>query len=367
MKVSCLAENLSKGLNTVSRLVATKGTLEILSHILLSTEGGRLKLSATNLEIGINYKVGSKVEEEGSITVPGRLFSELVSQLPEGKLNISTEKNSLLVKSGNYESRVNGLSAEEFPLIPKTKSKKSFSINSVDLKEAIGMVSFASAPDEARPVLAGVYFKLKKDKLTLAATDSYRLAEKIIKVKNERSDKDLEVVVPTRSLLELSRVIGDYDGEVNVYLDENQIMFETDDFEFTSRLVEGKFPDYKQIIPTDVETKAIVDTNDFMGIVKVAALFSGEAVGSINLKFKAKGRVEAESSSSQFGDSSAGCEAEVSGKDMEMVFNSRYILDALLGMSGSKISLEVCGKLSPGIIRKEGDKSYVYVIMPLRA
>jgi len=365
MKISCLEENLSKGLNVVSRLVATRGTLEILSHILLSTENGRLKLSATNLEIGINYKVGSKVEEEGSITVPAKLFSELITQLPEGKLTISTDKNSVLVKSGNYESRVNGLSAEEFPLIPKNKNKKSFTINARDLKEAINLVSFASALDESRPVLAGVYFGINKNKLSLAATDSYRLAEKVIKISGATIDQ--EVIIPTKSLIEVARVVGDFEGEISVYLDENQVMFETDDFEFTSRLVEGKFPDYKQIIPNTNETKAKIGVSDFMSIIKVAALFSGEYVGSINLHIKTKGQVLAESSSSQIGNSSATCEAEVEGKDTEIIFNSKYILDVLNNFSGSNVLLEVSGKLNPGVIKKDGDNSYVYVIMPLRA
>lgn len=364
MKISCLEENLSKGLSVVSRLVATKGTLEILSYILLSTEKGRLKLSATNLEIGINYKVGGKVEEDGSVTVPARLFSELISQLPEGKLNISTNGNNILVKSGDYESRVNGLSDDEFPLIPKVKSKKSFSVPASDFKKAINMVSFASALDETRPVLAGTYLKLNKNKLSIVATDSYRLAEKIVDVKGEGN---VEIIIPTRSLNELSRVIGEYSGDVNVYIDENQVMFETDDFEFTSRLVEGKFPDYKQIIPTNSETKATVSMSDFVNIIKVAALFSGESVGSVNVEIKSKGKISAQSSSSQFGDSNAACDAIVEGKDTEIVFNSRYILDVLSNISKSEVVLEVNGKLNPGVIKIKGDKSYVYVIMPLRA
>jgi DNA polymerase III subunit beta len=364
MKISCLEENLSKGLSLVSRIVATRGTLEILSHVLLSTEKGRLKLSATNLEIGINYKIGGKVEEEGSVTVPARLFTELISQLPEGKLIISTDKNNVLVKAGSYESRVNGLAADEFPLIPKIKNKKTFSIKASDLKDGINMVSFASALDETRPVLAGVYFGIKKGKLSLATTDGYRLAEKIIDINESTSEKEL--IIPTRSLVELSRVISDFNGVVNVYSDDNQIMFETDDFEFTSRLIEGKFPDYKQIIPSGAETKATVKVNDLVNIIKVAALFSGESVGSINVEIKNKGKISARSSSSQFGDSNAACEAKVEGKDVEIVFNSRYILDVLSNLAG-EVTLEVNGKLNPGVIRSVGDKSYVYVTMPLRA
>lgn len=366
MKISCLQENLSKGLGLVSRLVATRGTLEILSHILISTDKGRIKLSATNLEIGVNYKVGGKVDEEGSITIPARLLSELVAQLPSGKLNLETEDSNIFLKSGDYESHIKGLSADEFPLIPKIKEAKNFTIKSADLREIINMVSFSAAIDETRPVLSGIYLNLTKDNLTLAATDSYRLAEKSIKVKNDQN-KNFEVIIPAKSLVELSRLLGDGDGEVAVYIDSNQVMFETDDFEFISRLVEGKFPDYKNIIPTSYETRALVAGNEFGKIIKIAALFSGETVGSVNLEIKSKGKVAATSSSSQVGDSSAACEAEVEGKDAQIVFNSRYILDVLNSLGGSRVALEVSGSLNAGVIRKEGDKSFVYVIMPLRA
>jgi DNA polymerase-3 subunit beta len=346
--------------------VATRGTLEILSHILISTEKGRIKLSATNLEIGVNYKVGGKVDEEGSITIPARLFSELVAQLPSGKINLETEDSNIFLKSGEYESHIKGLSADEFPLIPKIKESKNFTIKSGDLRDVINVVGFSAALDETRPVLSGIYLNLNKDNLTLAATDSYRLAEKSIKVKNDQN-KNIDVIIPAKSLIELSRLLGDGEGDVAVYLDSNQVMFETEDFEFISRLVEGKFPDYKNIIPNSYETKALMTASEFAKIIKVAALFSGETVGSVNLQVRNKGKVSATSSSSQVGDSSAACEAEVEGKDAEIVFNSRYILDVLNSLGSNKISLEVSGNLNAGVIRKEGDKSFVYVIMPLRA
>lgn len=364
MKISCLKENLSKGLNIVSRLSSTKSTLEILSHILISTENGRLKLSATNLEIGINYKIGAKVEEEGSITVPAKLFTDLVSQLPEGKISLIKENNNILVKAKNYESRVNGLSADDFPLIPKIKDKKSFSLKGNDLRNAISMVSFASAQEEIRPQLAGIFMDANKNKLSLVATDSYRLAEKKIAI--EENLGVFKVIVPSRSLVELSKIISESNDLINVYINENQVMFENEDFELISRLVEGNFPDYKHIIPTNLETKAKVNLSDFVNIIKVSALFSGESVGSINVEISPKGRISARSSSSQFGESSSSCEAEVSGKEVEIVFNSKYILDVLANLSG-EIEIEVNGKLNPGVIKKFGDNSYIYVIMPLRA
>lgn len=366
MKLSCLQENLNKGLSVVSRLVATRGTLEILSHILLETQEGRLKLSATNLEIGINYKIGAKIDQEGSITVPARLFSEFISQLPTGKIDISVDDLTLKSKIGSFESNIKGLSAEEFPLIPKIKDKKIFSIPANQLKEAINSVSFASAPDEARPVLAGIYLKATKGKMILAATDSYRLAERKIDLKTKET-KEVEAIIPARGLMELARILEDSNKEVDVYLDETQVMFETEDLEFTSRLVEGKFPDYEQIVPTGFETKAILEKSDFLNVLKVVALFSREQAGSITLAIKKSGKVELVSSGSQLGESNASANAEVEGKDVEIVFNSKYLLDVLNVIVDGKVALEVTGKLNPGVLKKEGEKNSLYVIMPLRA
>jgi len=365
MKSSCLQENLNKAVSVVSRIVSTRGTLEILSHILLATDNGRLNLSATNLEIGINYKIGAKVEKEGSLTIPARLFSELISQLPEGKLDLEIKDETLMTKTGHYESQIKGLSAEDFPLIPKIKEKKLATIKSSELKEAINLVSFASAPDESRPVLAGIYFKIIKGKIILVATDSYRLAEKIIRNKDVNLEK--EAIIPARSLMELARILEDPEQSVDIYLDDTQVMFETNDFEFTSRLVEGKFPDYKQIIPADYETRATLLEGEFTKIIKVVSLFSRESAGSITINIKQKGEVEAISSGSQYGESNAFCEARVEGKDVEIVFNSKYILDVLNNISDGDINLSVSGKLNPGVITKDSDKDYIYVIMPLRA
>lgn len=366
MKLSCLQENLSKGVMTVSRLVATKGTLEILSHILLSTESGRLKLSATNLEIGINYKVGAKIDSDGSITVPAKLFSELITQLPEGKIDISVSDNTLSAKIDGFNSSIKGLSADEFPLIPKIKDKKTISIKAGELKDAISMVFFSAAPDETRPVLSGIYFNISKGKLSLVSTDSYRLSEKVINLKSKEIPEK-EAIIPARTMIELARIIDDSEKEVNIYLDETQIMFETDDFELTSRLIEGKFPDYKQIIPAGSETKAVVEKDAFASIIRVASLFSRESAGSVSLQFSNKGKIEVISSASQYGEADSSCEAEVEGKDTEIIFNSKYILDVLNNLPAGKVEIELSGKLNPGVIKKQGDKDFTYVIMPLRA
>jgi DNA polymerase-3 subunit beta len=298
--------------------------------------------------------------------VPARLFTEFVAQLPAGKVDLSLKEDTLTTKIDHFNSQIKGLSADEFPLIPRIKEGKLFTVRAGDLKAAINMVSFSAALDETRPVLSGIYFKVEKNKLTMAATDSYRLSEKTLKV-NSTSEEKKEAIIPARSLMEISRILDDPEKEVSVYLDETQVMFETEDLEFTSRLVEGKFPDYKNIIPESFETKAKMSLNEFGKIVKVAALFARESAGSVTIEAKKNGSLEVSAASSSYGDSTSSCEAEIEGKDNEVVFNSRYLIDALNNLNDGQLLLEISGKLSASVLKKEGDKSFIYVIMPLRA
>lgn len=367
MKTTILKENLAKGLNIVGKIVSTRGSLEVLSNILLKTEKGRLCLSATNLETGINYMVGAKVESQGGLTVPARLFSELVNSLPNDKITLEVKGDTLHLQSGGYESNIKGISADEFPLIPEIKEEKLFSITSDKLREAINLVAFSAALDDSRPVLSGVYIKKEGQKLTLAATDSYRLAEKNINLK-DKNTKKAEVIIPARTLIELSRILGEYKEsvEVNVYLSENQILFEADGLDFISRLIEGQFPNYQQIIPENSDTKARLAKEDLASAVKVATLFSKENANSIKVNVKAKGKVEVASESTQVGDNQTVVKAEVQGKDGEASFNGKYVTDALNAIRETEISFEISGKLNPGVLKTVKDKDYIYIIMPLR-
>lgn len=365
MKVSVLKENLAKALSTCGRVVSTRGSLEILSNVMLSTESGRLKISATNLEVGINYWLGAKVEKEGAITVPARLLTDIINSLSSQKVELEVEELNLHINSEKDKLTVKGISVDEFPLIPSIDNT-SFKISSRVLREALNLVNFAAALDEARPVLSGVYFCVEGDKLTLAATDSYRLAEKVIKLEKKLADK-YEVIVPARALIELSRTLADFDEDIKVCINDNQILFAASELEFTSRLIEGNFPNYKQIIPENNDTKAVVKATDFASVLKVASLFARENANSVSIFVRAKGKIEINATSSQIGDSSSVVEAEVTGKDGEISFNSRYILDVLGNLKDEKVEFEISGKLNPGVIRPEGGSDYTYIIMPLRS
>lgn len=365
MKVSVLKENLAKALSTCGRVVSTRGSLEILSNVMLSTESGRLKISATNLEVGINYWLGAKVEKEGAITVPARLLTDIVNSLSSQKVELEVEELNLHLKSDKDKLTIKGISVDEFPLIPSIDNT-SFKISSKVFRDALNLVNFSAALDEARPVLSGVYMNVDGDTLTLAATDSYRLAEKIIKLDKKITDK-YEIIVPARALIELARTLSDFDEDIKVCISDNQILFAATEVEFTSRLIEGNFPNYKQIIPENNDTKAVVKSADLASVLKVASLFAKENANSVNIFVRSKGKIDINATSSQIGDSSSVVEAEVDGKDGEISFNSRYILDVLSNLKDEKVEFEISGKLNPGVIRPENSKDYTYIIMPLRS
>lgn len=368
MKVTILKENLTKGLNIVGRIISTRGSLEVLSNVLIKTNKGRVCLSATNLEVGINYLIGAKVEQEGGITVPARLFTDFISSLPGEKVTLELVDDTLNCSSDNYHSNIKGIPASEFPLIPEIKDNKVLSLTAATLREAISLVTFSAAIDDARPVLSGIYLKIEGGKLTMAATDSYRLAEKIITLGDKKAKK-VEAIIPSRTLAELGRILGDVDSETEVaaFISENQVLFETEGLDFTSRLIEGQFPNYKQIIPETSETVAKVSREEFLNAVRVAILFARENANSIKISVRNKGKIEVASQGTQIGDNTTTIIAEVEGKDSEISFNGKYLLDALGVIKESEIGFEISGKLNPGVIRTLKSKNYIYIIMPLRA
>jgi len=366
MKASVLKENLAKALSVCGRVVSTKGSLEILSNIMLSTENGRMKVSATNLEVGINYWLGGKIDKDGEITLPARLFTDVVNSIISEKIELFVEDYNVHIKSSNDNLTIKGLPAEDFPIIPTIKEEPTFSISASVLKDALNLVNFAAAIDESRPVLSGIYFNVLGEKLVLAATDSYRLAEKVLTL-SKKSAKKMEIIVPAKTMIELSRILSDITGDVNVFINENQILFAAKDIEFTSRLIEGQFPNYKQIIPEENETKAVLPKDEFIGVLKVASLFARENANSINLLFKTKGEIEIKAISAQVGESSSTIKTTITGKDGEISFNARYILDALNNIKEDKVSFEMSGKLNPGTLKPAEVTDYTYIIMPLRS
>ena len=368
MKLGLTQENLSRALASVGRVVSSRSSLPVLSNVLLATDGNRLRLSATNLEIGINYWIGSKVEEQGSLTVPARLFAEFISSLPRGNVELHSNDSILAVKTPHYESKINGITAEEFPLIPTLNSDPLLSLDASVLKEALTQVVVAASADEARPVLAGVYLYTEEEILYLVATDSYRLAEKRITL-GGTAPKAFSVIVPARTMQELVRLLGEADGQVEVYLDENQVMFRVADVELVSRLIEGQFPNYRQIIPSKATTSFEIDTAEFARITKVASLFARESAGSIKLEIQAEGEVRIITSDTEVGGNTSSAECEVRGDDGEISLNARYLTDALGVIRSSVVTFAISGKLNACVLSPAGEDAqddYIHIVMPLR-
>ena len=368
MKLSCLQENLARGLNAVGKMVGTQTDLPILANILMKTDNGRLKLSTTNLEIGVNFWVGAKIEKEGKITIPAKILVDYVNSLPNKKVDLVMEKDVLKLSCEGNKASINGISAEEFPLIPEVKSDISFKLKPEVLKEVIPQVVIASAIDESRPVLTGVYLKVKGDELRLAATDSYRLAERVItlpsKVKSETA-----VVIPSATLKELSRIVlsDPQISEIECLIGKDQVMFELGEGNLVSRLIDGKFPSYEQIIPTTSKTKAKVKIADFLKVIKTGTVFSRDTANNVNLTVNKNGQIEIKTVTVQVGESDSVLKAEVMGEGGEISFNAKYLLDGLNCIPGDEVLLEINDKLNPGLLKPVADKKYFYIIMPLRS
>lgn len=368
LRIKLTQENLAKALAVVGRIVSTRATLPVLSNILLSADANRLKLAATNLEVGINYWMGCKVEESGSLTVPARLFGEYIASLPSGNIELVTDNLALKVNSPHYKSTINGISAEEFPLIPEIKAKSTLALPVDKFRDALMSVAVAASLDEARPVLAGVYIHIDESNLVLVATDSYRLAEKKLKLSKAPEEK-LSAIVPVRTIQELIRILGEGEGEIKLHVKDNQIMFELENIQLVSRLIEGHFPNYRQIIPAKTETSLVIDTAEFSRITKVASLFARENAGSARLEIDAeKGRLDILSTASQLGENTSSADCDVEGESGEISLNSRYLTDALGVIKSEEVNFALSGKLNPCLITPGDQKKpdYLHIIMPLR-
>ncbi|HET7672963.1 MAG TPA: DNA polymerase III subunit beta [Candidatus Saccharimonadales bacterium] len=363
MKIQVTQENLSRALNNVARIATTRNTLPILANVLIKTVDNRVCIAATNLNIAITNYIGSKVSEEGSITVPARLMQDFISSLPGGVIDVSLEDNKLHISTDQHKSVINGVPADDYPVMPKIKDGKKWKISSKELKKALSQVVISASNDDARPVLTGVNFFTQDGNLYVVATDSYRLAEKkLMPMKQE-----IGVLVPASAVQDLLRLLDDSDEDVEVTSDEQQILFQKGDVELVTRLIDGKFPDYKKLIPNKFQTSAVVARGDIANITKVSSLFARETAGSVKVNVDSKDKkISIDSIASQLGENSAKADAKTTG-DGEITLNSRYIIDALNVLDNDEVFLGFNEKLEPFIIKGQGDDSYLHVIMPLKS
>jgi DNA polymerase-3 subunit beta len=373
MKLSCLQENLNRGLNVVGRAVATRTTLPITNNILLTTEQSRLKLAATNLEMAITCWIGAKIEEEGAITVPARLLTEFISSLPNDKIDISLSPRTktLELKCARFEARISGVDAKDFPPIPKVEEGITTKAEVAALQQGINQVAFAAATEESRPVLTGIDAQFKDDSLTLAAADGFRLAVFHLPLTTP-VEQPIEVIIPARTLSELNRLIADQEEPVEITVNPNksQALFRLKDIELVSQLVQGTFPNYTQLIPQSFNTRMVVSVDEFLRATKTASIFARDGSGIVRLvvtpgSAKTPGKLTVSARSEEIGDDVGEIDATVEGEEAKVAFNGKYLTEVLSVLHETQVALETTNSSSPGVIRPVGVDNYLHVVMPM--
>lgn len=370
MNISVMQENLARGLGIVSRAVSSRATLPVLANVLLKTEDSGLKLTATNLEIGINCWVPGKVEAEGEITVPAKLLTDLVSSLPNQRidLELSAKDRTLKVSSGNSRSSIKGIDADEFPVVAAIGDSPATSVAAHDLRDALGEVVFAAASDESRPILTGVLTKLAGESMTLAAADNYRIAVRSLSTSKAVSP-EMSIVVPARSYAELVRILPDSDDPIDITITPNksQVLFHVEGIDLVSRLIEGQFPNYEPVIPTAHSSRAVIDREAFLAGARRASIFARDSANIVKVELAGEGEgLSITAHAADVGENADTLDAALDGQATTIAFNARYLIDVLSNLRADEAALELSGPLAPGVIRGVGKDDYVHVIMPVR-
>lgn len=373
MRVSCLQENLSRGLNIVSRAVGTRTTLPVLSNVLLATDNGRLRLAATNLDMGITAWIGASVEEDGAITVPARTLNDLVNTLSPERvdLEVAVRTEALHLACGATTASIKGIDAYDFPPIPEASDQDDvLAIPAEEFKEAIAMVAFAAARDDSRPILTGVLISYEEGLLTMAAADGFRLSVKEIPLETDFA-KSFSMVVPAKTLNEVARIITDDDEFVQLVLppDRSQVLFYLQNVQIVSQLIDGTFPNYRQIIPQDFETRTVLYTADLLRAARRADIFAREANHTVRFAIEPQdgmaGVVHVHAQASETGENEVILDASIEGNSAEVAFNVRYLIDVLSVLPTDQVVLKTIRADKPGVLQPLNDDRFTHVVMPM--
>ncbi len=373
MKLSIVQDNLARGLSVVGRAVSSKAALPVLSNILLRTSDAGLELTATNLEIGIKHWVPGRIDEDGEITLPADLLAGIVNSIPSKSAVVELEllpDERVHLVCGRFETHIKGMSAEEFPQIPSAGERPTTRVSQKILRQALGEVTFAAATEEARPILTGVLTRLEGDRMTLAAADNYRIA--ITTIPTTTPAEDTSIVVPARSYAELERILADSDDEVAVILapSRNQVVFQVDGQDRTvlvSRLIDGQFPNYQQVLPKEHTTRATVDREELLRAVRPAALLTHKTTKIVKLHVGGESTAGISVTAvSDLGDHQSEVDATVEGDGTTIAFNADYLTQVLQNVDTSEFDIDLAGPLSPGVFRPHDGREYTHVVMPVR-
>jgi len=374
MNIVCIQENLKENLDNGLRIIKHNSILPILNNFLLTTDKGRLKISSTDLEIGLTSWVSSKILKDGSITVPAQLLSQFVNNLPNKNITLEVKDQKLYLNCDNIKASINGLNSDDFPIIPKIKNVSALIINSKILKEALGNVINSAAFSNSRPEILSVYLRIEPDQVKFITTDSFRLAHKTLFLTSEdlknkikiNCQKSQNIIIPLRTAGEILRILGDKDIDVGVNIDQNQILFDLGDSHLISRLIEGNYPDYEAIIPKSFKTKCYLSKSSLEEAVKLSGCFSSR-LNEVMLKTNSdKSYLEVFSNNSEFGNHQTKINSEIKGEDINVTFNWRYLLDGLKNINSEEIVLEFNGDQKPAVIRPIRIADFFYILMPIK-
>jgi len=361
MKIIVTQKNLKRAINLVEKVVSKNTSLPILGNILLKTENGRLRLSATNLELGINALVGVKIEEVGEIAIPAKIFSDFINTVQDEKVTFITKNNILTINTEHYKTNILGFDPKDFPIIPKIKSEPIVSMATKTLRGALMRVIDSMATSETRPELAGIFLQIKEKQCIFVSTDIFRLAEVILPVSESGS---ISVIIPRNTVTELVHMCNDIDGDVQIKYTDNQIAFVGEDVELVSRIVDGTYPPYKNVIPEKFVSRVLIKHNEIENSIRLAGLFAS-SISDIKIACT-ENKLTITARNNDKGEIETDIPAVLKNEPFEVSLNYRYILDGLKNMPGNDVIIEFTGAGSPLIMRPSDDKSFIYLIMPLR-
>jgi len=376
MKLLILQEKLKEGLKIVSRASLKSLSLPILNNILLKTKKNFLELSATDLEMGIKSWSLTKIEKEGGIVIPTQAFVNFISFLPNKKVALEVKKSTLNIECGNYKTQLKGHNIEDFPIIPQVTEAETIVVDSEDFCQGLSQVVGVASPSTTRPEISGIYLVFDKDLIKMVATDSFRLGEKTFSAsKPMKLRQSYSLILPQKTAKEVINVFGEKKEELHIHLTPNQILFEKlipempshPQIHLVSRLIEGEYPNYQEIIPEEFKTQIILKKDEFLNQIKTASIFSGK-INEVKLKVDLKGqKIAVFSQSPDLGEYNSFFPAKIKGKELEVSFNHRFLIDGLLNIKSSQVVFELSGEDGPGVLKPVGDKSYLYIVMPIKA
>jgi DNA polymerase-3 subunit beta len=372
MRLSCLQENLSRGLGIVGSAVAARTTYPVMQNVLITTDNARLKLAATNQEIAISTWIGAQIEDEGQVTIPARLLTEFVNSLPAERIDLdyTDQPVGISVKCARFSAQINGTPASDFPPVPTVESGVAGKIDPGVLNDAIKHVAIAAATEDSRPVLTGIKVEITGDDFKFAAADGFRLAVYEGKLL-EPLPEDVDFIIPARALREVSSLAGSQTDpvEFTVTSSKNQALFRLNNIEIVANLLQGTFPNYQQLVPDKYDTRATVNREEFIRATRAASIFAREGSNIVRLMVdggdQEDSKVLVQSKSEEVGENKGEVDAEIEGGEAKIAFSSKYLTDVLNVLETNKVALETTTPSSPGVIKPVGNDNYVHVVMPI--